>query len=138
MPHQLSHIRNFFRILLGLMLAGAGITHLTIARTDFLAQVPDWVPLEKDLTVVLSGIVEITLGLLLALWKSRQRLMGWIVALFFIAVFPGNLHQYKYHIDAFTLNTDQARLIRLFFQPVLVIWALWSTSILWKQKEGGK
>lgn len=131
-------IRSLFRILLGLMLAGAGITHLTIARTEFLAQVPDWVPLEKDLTVVLSGIAEIILGLLLAFWKSRQRMMGWVVALFFIAVFPGNLHQYKYHIDAFTLNTDQARLIRLFFQPVLVIWALWSTGILWKQKEGGK
>ncbi|PZR26131.1 MAG: hypothetical protein DI535_15660 [Citrobacter freundii] len=131
-------IRALFRILLGLMLAFAGISHLTIARTEFLAQVPDWVPLNKDTTVLLSGIAEITLGLLLAFWKRKERMMGWIVALFFIAVFPGNLHQYKYHIDAFSLNTDQARLIRLFFQPVLVVWALWSTGILWKQRGDDK
>lgn len=133
MPGQTSSIRNLFRILLGLMLAFAGISHLTVARTEFLAQVPDWVPIDKDLTVVFSGIVEITLGLLLVLLKKRQRRIGWIVALFFIAVFPGNIHQYRYHIDAFSLNTDQARLIRLFFQPVLVFWTLWSTGIILKR-----
>lgn len=133
MPGQTSSIRNLFRILLGLMLAFAGISHLTVARTEFPAQVPDWVPLDKDLTVVFSGIVEITLGLLLVLLKKGQRRMGWIVALFFIVVFPGNIHQYRYHIDAFSLNTDQARLIRLFFQPVLVFWALWSTGIILKR-----
>jgi uncharacterized membrane protein len=50
--------------------------------------------------------------------------------MFFIAIFPGNINQYVEGIDAFGLSTDQARLTRLFFQPLLVVWALWSTSAI--------
>lgn len=116
------------RMLLGLSLTFAGVGHLSWLRTEFLAQVPRWVPLNRDLVVVLSGIVEITLGLAL-LFLSRLRILtGWVVAAFFVAIFPGNIAQYVNHTDAFGLNTDRARLIRLFFQPLLVIWALWSTG----------
>jgi uncharacterized membrane protein len=135
LPMPNSPIRNFFRILLGLMLAFAGISHLSFARADFQAQVPDWVPMNKDLVVLLSGVAEIILGLLLAFLKRQQRWMGWIVALFFAAVFPGNIHQYQQHIDAFNLDTDRLRLIRLFFQPLLIVWALWSTGILWRSRK---
>lgn len=124
-------VQNIGRILLGLMLAFAGISHLTWSRTEFLAQVPHWVPMNADLVVVLSGIVEIMLGLAL-LFLVRQRVMvGWVVAAFFVAVFPGNIAQWLNHTDAFGLNTDTLRIIRLFFQPVLVAWALWSTGA-WK------
>lgn len=117
-----------FRILLGAFLFGAGISHLTVARTEFLAQVPPWLPLNSDLVVVLSGIAEIALGLALVFWVKRRVPVGLAAAAFFILIFPGNISQYVNRIDAFGLNTDQARFIRLFFQPVLVAWALWSTD----------
>jgi uncharacterized membrane protein len=124
-------IRTAFQWVLGSALTYAGITHLTTSRTEFQAQVPTWVPLDADFVVIASGVVEILLGLsLIFLFKYRTRI-GWITAAFFVAIFPGNISQYINGIDAFGLNTDQARLTRLFFQPLLVIWALWSTNS-WK------
>ncbi len=124
-------VRTAFQIALGAALTYAGITHLTTSRTEFQAQVPTWVPLDADFVVLASGVVEILLGLsLILLFKYRTRI-GWITAAFFVAIFPGNISQYINGIDAFGLNTDQARLTRLFFQPLLVIWALWSTGA-WK------
>jgi uncharacterized membrane protein len=121
-------LRNATQLLLGVALTYAGTTHLTTSRQEFQAQVPNWVPLSADFVVIASGIVEIALGLsLLILWKYRTQI-GWITAAFFIAIFPGNISQYVNGIDAFGLDTDRARAIRLLFQPLLVIWALWSTG----------
>jgi uncharacterized membrane protein len=121
-------LRKFTQLLLGAALAYAGTTHLTTNRNEFQAQVPNWVPFSADFVVIASGIVEIALGLsLLLLWKYRTQ-VGWITAAFFIAIFPGNISQYVNHIDAFGLDSDRARAIRLLFQPLLVIWALWSTG----------
>jgi uncharacterized membrane protein len=120
--------QNIFRIVLALFMIVAGIGHLTFSRIDFQAQVPDWVPVSKDLVVVLSGIVEIALGLALLLWKKQRVTMGWVLAIFFILVFPGNVAQYLDGKDAFTLDSDSARFIRLFFQPILIAWSLWSTG----------
>ncbi len=118
------------RILLGAFLVFAGAGHLTWHRTEFLAQVPTWLPVNADLVVLLSGVVEITLGLSLIFLKSKQVQVGWIVALFFVLIFPGNISQYVNGISAFGLDTDRARLIRLFFQPLLVYWAIWSCGSL--------
>ncbi len=128
-------LRALLRILLGTFLTLAGISHLTYSRVEFLAQVPRWLPLDGDLVVVLSGIVEITLGASLALLPSWRRQLGWLTALFFVLIFPGNISQYVNQIDAFGLESDQARLARLFFQPLLVLWALWSTSAWPNQSE---
>lgn len=122
-------IQNIFRIILAFFMVYAGFSHLTFNRVDFQAQVPDWVPMSKDLVVVLSGIVEMILGLGLAFWKSKRTTFGWALAMFFILIFPGNISQYVDGKDAFgALDSDKARLIRLFFQPVLVLWALWSSG----------
>jgi len=121
-------LRNATQLLLGAALAYAGTTHLTTNRTEFQAQVPNWVPFSADIVVIASGIVEIALGLsLLLLWKYRTQ-VGFLAAAFFIAIFPGNISQYVNGIDAFGLDSDRARAIRLLFQPLLVIWALWSTG----------
>lgn len=119
------------RTLLGAALTYAGITHLATNRKEFLAQVPTWVPLDADFVVLASGFVEILLGLSLIILIKHQVKIGWITAAFFVAIFPGNISQYVNGIDAFGLDTDQARLTRLFFQPLLVIWALWCTGA-WK------
>ena len=121
-------MQRYFQILLGVSLTYAGTTHLTSSRQEFQAQVPSWLPLDADFVVIASGIVEIILGLaLLTLWRYRQ-VIGLVVATFFILIFAGNINQYVNGIDAFGLNSDQARLTRLFFQPVLVAWAIWSTG----------
>ena len=127
-------IKKFFQLALGAFLLSAGISHLDSNRTEFLAQVPTWLPLDADFVVVASGLVEITLGVLLIttvlIFKKYRRQVGLITAIFFILIFPGNINQYVNQIDAFGLDTDTKRLIRLFFQPPLVIWALWSTSVI--------
>ncbi len=117
------------RMALGGMLVFTGISHLTFARRAFRAQVPDWVPMDRDDTVVASGFAEIALGASLVLVdKAHQALAGKIAAAFFVAVFPGNLSQYVNRRSAFGLDTDAKRFARLFFQPALVYWALRSTQ----------
>jgi uncharacterized membrane protein len=113
---------------LGLALTSAGISHLGSARAEFQAQVPPWVPLDADFVVLASGVVEIFLGLGLIVLFRWKAWVGVATALFFIAIFPGNISQFVNGIDAFGLDTDEARGIRLLFQPLLVLWALWSTG----------
>jgi uncharacterized membrane protein len=120
-------IRKATQVLLGSALIYTGISHLTTGRIEFQAQVPSWVPFSADFVVLASGVVEIILGLSLASLHYRKE-VGIATALFFIAIFPGNISQYLNGIDAFGLDSDRARTIRLLFQPLLVIWALWSTG----------
>ncbi|WP_424347505.1 DoxX family protein [Kocuria sp. CH-021] len=120
--------RTLARVLLGLVLLGAGISHLTVARQEFTAQVPEWMPVPDDAVVLGSGVVEIVLGAALVALPRRRVLLGWLAAAFFVAVFPGNVSQYLTRADAFGLDTDRARAVRLLFQPLLVLWALWSTG----------
>lgn len=122
---------------MGLGLTGAGLAHLTWARDEFHAQVPEWMPLDADLVVVGSGVVEIGLGLALVGLRRRRTAVGWLTAAFFVAIFPGNVAQYLEGTDAFGLDTDRARLVRLFFQPLLVAWALWSTGA-WREWRGSR
>ena len=121
--------RIALQLLLGATLIYTGTLHLTTSRIEFQAQVPTWLPLSPDFVVIASGIVEIALGLCLISLK-RRREVGIATALFFVAIFPGNISQFVNGIDAFGLDSDRARAIRLLFQPLLVLWALWSTSVL--------
>ncbi|WP_353813450.1 DoxX family protein [Agromyces sp. SYSU T00266] len=119
--------RSAGRWFLAASLAFAGVSHLTWARREFRAQVPPWVPMDADAVVVGSGVVEVGLSAaLVALPRERSR-VGWIVAAFFAAVFPGNVAQWRERRDAFGLTTDRARFVRLWFQPLLIALALWST-----------
>ena len=131
------YLRNATRLLLGAALAYAGIGHLTNNRLEFQAQVPTLLEDYADFVVLASGAIEISLGAgLIVLWKYRVQI-GWLTALFFIAIFWGNISQYLNHTDAFGLNSDGARAIRLLFQPLLVIWALWSTGA-WRSYRARK
>lgn len=119
--------RTIGRVFLGSALVFAGISHLTFARDEFQAQVPESLPLDPDATVIASGVVEVGLGAALLFAKKRRGRVGTIAALFFAAVFPGNVAQWMHHRDGFGLDTDMKRFVRLFFQPVLMGLALWST-----------
>lgn len=120
-------MRTISRITLGLFLLFTGTGHLTFLRREFTAQVPDWVPLSKDTVVLASGVVEVLLGLALMLLVRHQRRVGIIAALFFIAIFPGNVSQWLNQDPSFGLDTDGKRLARLFVQPLFIAWAVWST-----------
>ena len=131
-PMQL--LKRLAQIVLGLALGYAGVGHLGANRVEFQAQVPSVLKEYADFVVVASGVVEIALGTaLLVLWRYRV-VVGWIVAAFFVAIFPGNISQYVNGIDAFGLDSDTARLVRLFFQPLLVVWALWCTGA-WRARK---
>ena len=123
---------------LGAALVYAGISHLTFSRQEFQAQVPVWLPLDPDFVVLASGAAEIILGLGLLSAGRVGAYFGLATAAFFLAIFPGNINQYIEGIDAFGLSTDEARLTRLFFQPLLVLWALWSTSALSVLRKSAK
>jgi uncharacterized membrane protein len=122
-------IRKLTQILLGATLIYTGTLHLTTSRLEFQAQVPTWAPFTPDFIVLASGVVEIVLGLCL-ISLQRRREVGIATAAFFIAIFPGNISQFVNGIDAFGLDSDRARAIRLLFQPLLVLWALWSTTAM--------
>ena len=125
-------VKNIAQLGLGAFLFFAGNSHLYSNRKEFEAQVPTYLPMDADFVVLASGVVEMVLGSLLILtvliFKKYRELIGLITAIFFILIFPGNINQYVNQIDAFGLDTDQKRLIRLFFQPLLVIWALWASG----------
>ncbi|WP_175558960.1 DoxX family protein [Sanguibacter gelidistatuariae] len=129
--------RTVGRWALGAFLVFAGVSHLTFARSEFLAQVPGWVPLDPDTVVLVSGVMEISLGGALIVLPGQRVQVGWLVAAFFVAVFPGNISQLLTHTDAFGLDSDRARAVRLVFQPLLVVWALWSTGA-WAAWRSGK
>lgn len=128
-------IKNFIRIALGAFMLLAGIGHLTYARETFQAQVPDWIPLSKDFVVLASGVVEILFGLAMIFYTQQKEYVGLALAIFFVLVFPGNISQYVEHRDGFGLDTDTKRLVRLFFQPVLIFFALYATDALKKFKK---
>ena len=136
-----SPVQSLFCILLGGFLLFAGLGHLTVLRQEFLAQVPAWLPVNSNLVVVISGIVEIILGVGLIILPGKYRtIAGWETAAFFVLIFPGNISQYINRIDAFGLNSDLSRFLRLFFQPVLVVWALWSSGAwqAWRNRKSGR
>ncbi|MGY6501126.1 MAG: DoxX family protein [Acidimicrobiales bacterium] len=127
-PPPATTLQHGARILLGASLVGAGLGHLTWARDEFQAQVPSWVPIDADLVVLASGVVEIGLGAALIALVRRRVVVGWVAAGFFVVIFPGNIAQFVEGNDGFGLESDTARGVRLLFQPVLVAWALWSTG----------
>ena len=123
-------VATLARVGLGLALVGAGVSHLTVSREEFQAQVPSWFPVDGDVTVLASGAVEIVLGASLVVLTRWRVAVGLVAAAFFVVIFPGNVGQWLEHKDGFGLDTDAKRFGRLFFQPVLVAWALWSTGAL--------
>lgn len=115
---------------LGGALLVAGVGHLTPMRDEFRAQVPAWFPIDDDAVVLASGVVEVALGVALLVVRRQRVALGFVVAGFFVAVFPGNIAQWREGTDAFGLDTDTKRFVRLLFQPALVLWALWSTGAM--------
>ena len=136
-----STIQNIFRILLGLIMLYIGIAHLSFRRIEFQAQVPTWLTTDEglmDLVVLISGYIEIAFGILMVVGDKLKVKTGIALGIFYILIFPGNINQYINEIDSLRLDSDNKRLIRLFFQPLLVLWAFWSTGALKYLKQNSK
>lgn len=121
------------RYLLAAFMAVAGVGHF-VAADSFRAQVPPWMPWPEGV-IAISGVIELVFAVALVVgW--RLPLVGWLLAGFFVVVFPGNISQFVTGTPAFGLDTDLARGVRLLFQPVLVVWALWCTGAwrAWRDK----
>lgn len=128
-----SNIKKAARIILGIIMLGAGILHLTTLRVEFQDLVPESLttdPAMKDFLVIASGIAEILLGLATIFWVKQQQKIGILLAIFLLAVYWGNIAQFINQIDAFNLDSDLKRFIRILLQPPLIFWALWSTNAL--------
>lgn len=122
-------LQAFGTLGLAAVLLVAGVGHF-VETGEFLAQVPPWFP-ARDAVVIVSGVVELALGTaLLTARGTWRRRTGLVVAGFFVVVLPGNISQLATGTDGFGLDTDLARALRLLFQPVLVVWALWATGVL--------
>lgn len=128
--------RKITRIVLGAVMVFAGVSHLTFAREDFRAQVPSWSPVDPDPVVLGSGAVEIALGAAMLALPRHRRFTGIALAVFYVLVFPGNIAQYAEGTDAFGLDTDAKRLVRLFGQPVLIAAALWAAGLPGRAARG--
>jgi len=134
-------IQNIFRVLLGSIMLYIGIAHLSFRRIEFQAQVPTWLTTNEgmmDLVVLISGYIEIAFGVLMILGGKLKIKTGIALGIFYVLIFPGNINQYINEIDSLRLDSDNKRLIRLFFQPLLVLWAFWSTGALKYLKRKSK
>lgn len=114
------------RLVLAAILIFAGIGHFRDTQ-EFTAQVPPWAP-APEFIVYASGVVEILLGIAIITLPKYRVAVGWLIAGFFVVIFPGNISQFITQTDAFGLDSDTARFIRLLFQPLLVVLALWSSG----------
>ena len=123
----LTKTETFFKNLLALFLVCAGTAHFVI-KEEFINLVPMWMPVDYGIVVVVSGVLEIALGIMLFTMPKKSIALGWIIAAYFALIFPGNITQYMQQRDALGLNTDQLRMIRLFFQPVFIAWSVWATG----------
>lgn len=133
--------QNIFRILLGSIMLYIGIAHLSFRRIEFQAQVPTWLTTNEgmmDLVVLISGYIEIAFGILMILGGKLKVKTGITLGIFYILIFPGNINQYINEIDSLRLDSDNKRLIRLFFQPLLVLWAFWSSGAMKHLKNKSK
>jgi len=134
-------VQNIFRVLLGSIMLYIGIAHLSFKRIEFQAQVPTWLTTNEgvmDLVVLISGYIEIAFGVLMILGGKLKIKTGIALGIFYVLIFPGNINQYINEIDSLRLDSDNKRLIRLFFQPLLVLWAFWSTGALKYLKRKSK
>ena len=83
-------------------------------------------------------MVELALGGALVALRGSGSPSAGVVAAFFVAIFPGNISQLVTRTDAFGLDSRPGARVRLLFQPLLVLWALWSTGAwrAWRREPG--
>ena len=111
---------------LGMAMVVAGVGHL-VEPAPFEQHLPSWVPGAGTL-VAATGLVEIALGVALAVARSRRHLVGQATAVYLVAVFPANVYVAIAGIDVDGQPGGVYPWLRLPFQALFIAWALWSTA----------
>ena len=119
-------LRRIFRYLLAVFFVLAGANHFW--NPSFYLQImPPYLPWHGEL-VFISGICEILGGIGVLFPQPLRRIAGWGLVALLIAIFPANLHMAMNDVPMPgrppnpTLNW-----LRLPFQLVFILWALWCT-----------
>jgi uncharacterized membrane protein len=95
----------------------------------YLSMMPPWIPLHLEL-VLFTGAAEIAGGLGLLVPRTR-RICGLMLALYFVAVFPANVHNALNGLAVEGLpQANWYYWIRLPFQPLAIWWALYAAELL--------
>jgi uncharacterized membrane protein len=103
-----------------------GIKHFT--NTDFFVNIVPPIINCKEEVVLVSGLIEVILGILL-LFNQTRKLAAWGIILLLIAVFPANIYLYLSEITRETLSISKNQaLYRLPFQIPLMIISYWHSK----------
>jgi uncharacterized membrane protein len=124
LAHRFSH-RGAARLGMAIAMTFAGAAHLFVA-TPFIQHLPTWVPLRAEI-VLGSGLIEIALGIALLLPPPTRRRAGVVLALYLLAVFPGNVYVAVFNVEVDGQPGGLYPWIRLPLQMLFIAWALWST-----------
>lgn len=126
----LRHWRTCMRLAMAITMVVFGVDHL-LTPERYLAMVESWLP-SAEAIVALTGYCEIAGGMGLLI-PVLQRWAGLMLAAYFIAVFPANIHNALYGLDAQGLPSAELYYwVRLLFQPLAVWWALYCVgAICW-------
>ena len=103
-----------------------GIKHFT--NTDFFVNIVPSIINYKEEVVLVSGLIEVILGILL-LFNQTRKFAAWGIILLLIAVFPANIYLYLSETarDTLSISKNQA-LYRLPFQIPLMIISYWHSK----------
>jgi uncharacterized membrane protein len=112
------------RCAMALFFVIAGLSHFGPARAEFVGMVPPWVPVNHDVTIVVTGVLELCGGIGL-LVPATTRVAGIALALFLVAVFPANMYAAEHHLRIFG-REHPALLPRTIDQIVLLALVIWS------------
>ena len=103
-----------------------GVKHFT--NTDFFVTIVPPIINCKEEVVLVSGLIEVILGILL-LFNQTRKLAAWGIILLLIAVFPANIYLYLSEIARETLSISKNQaLYRLPFQIPLMIISYWHSK----------
>ncbi len=127
--------RACMRVALTVALVFFGADHL-LTPQRYLPMIESWMPWASTV-VALTGICEIAGGLGLLVPRLR-RLAGALLAVYFIAVFPANVHNALQGLSVDGLPVSAWYYwVRLGFQPLAVWWALFSAGLVRRPFTGG-
>ena len=103
-----------------------GVKHFT--STDFFIAIVPPIINWKEEVVLVSGFIEVILGVLL-LFNQTRKLAAWGIIILLIAVFPANIYLYYSEVARETINVSKNQaLFRMPFQIPLIIISYWHSK----------
>ena len=123
---KLKKFKKITIYIISLLYINVGVQHFI--NPDFFITIVPPIIKWKVKAVIVSGFIEILLGILL-LFKQSRKLASWGIILLLIAVFPANIYLYISENARETLNISKNQaLFRMPFQITLIIISYWHSK----------